>query len=210
MKVAVIGYPRTGSTLASMLLCEAYNLEYLGELVRGYYSDSDKSLAFTKLDTVDNICVKFFPGHIKNHISEISWGLFDIIITTGRKSIVDAYISLEFALSTNHWIKTKGDSWATNILSVDASTERIQKWVEVYLASLNTIITKIEAIYKKPILNFTYEELLKTAPAMKSVIPDQTTNKLTRFGIIPADINYKEQCINYVEVENKFKELGLI
>jgi LPS sulfotransferase NodH len=200
MKIAVISYPRTASTLLGKSLAEIHKLQYVGEAItRQYFGifDNRRIASLDELNTQDNYVIKYMGFNFvdgyeykSGDIDDIRWEMYDKIYATSRESLADACISTKMATVTGQWMKYVNKN--TPIVSVDDDhitgfIRGISKFKEIlsYLDDHGIKYCKLE-----------YSEIIKLysfcSPTMKA-----------------SNINYKEQCANYSEVVAKFKEFDI-
>lgn len=213
MKIAILGYPRTGTNKLQRILSNFYNvpidndrIEWLTGL--DYYQ---KQEAIVMLNNLSSCVVKLFIYQFNNtDVLGVDWRKFDSIFITSRESLVDSFISYSFAEKKNYWSRLVGDLFNENEeFTVDVS--QIQAWWDSHIKNFDQVVSTINEIH--PVHRVTYNEISNDQIILNklSVILGQTVSTVALpKKIIPTGINYKEKCLNYTEVEEKFKELGLI
>lgn len=219
MKVAVFGNPRTGSTMLCIALSLLYRIKFDQEVITPPMPLENKLALIQQLNaTTDSFVAKFFVINFDDvPITALRWDQFDLIVTTTRSSLVDAYISGWVASRRNNWIKTRSSEWTDEAFTIDLSEmgTRTILGFQRFPALLNDIKrlapnTKIvETCYEDlvddtKLFNILYDLLPRTL-RVNRVITSITTG-----DTIPTGINYREKCLNYAEVEAKFKEMKLI
>lgn len=217
MKIAVIGFPRTGSTKLCMLLTMLIKGRYLGELIQHEFNIRKKKALLGHMAQQDNYVVKFFSFNFDDiGIDATDWTQFDLVIATSRANLVDAYISVRVAHDRDKWIKMKGATgWVDDPFTVDVTKIEDHYGLIVNLAEY---LSKIEAIRGTPVVRISYEttcddELLSAQLSeVTSFSIDSINNaiKIQSENMFPTGIDYKTKCLNYVEVEEAFRNLGLI
>ena len=213
MKVAILGYPRTGTNKLQRTLGFIYKIpvdndrtEWLTGL-----SGNKKEEAIEELNRVDSIIAKLFVYQFNDiNVLTIDWNKFDFIFATSRDSLVDSFVSCAIAQQQNYWVRLIEDIIDMNKTFIVDLT-KIEEWYYSHVINFNTLVDQISRV--KPVFKFTYNEICDNEILLRklSIITDKVLNNycLPR-KMIPMGINYKEKCLNYAEVEAKFKELGLV
>ena len=209
MRIAVVGFQRTGSTKLSAVLGKVFCLTNLNEIVEFTQPVEYRINKFKELDLLDNYVVKLQANNFNDiDMKIINWTKFDFIFSSTRHLIVDAFISLQIAVMRNNFTNWPAAKWSTDPFTVNINN--INRWCN---NTINPYAKLIEIVKQQhPVFEFEYNEINDTTLLI---------NKLTNLGfscniadinldIIPTGINYREKCLNYAEVEQKFKEMGLI
>lgn len=195
MRIAVLSYPRTGSTHLTTLLAKIYNLKgFQNEPLTGNFIKEQKLNILQNFETMDEYIIKFMSHNFLNlSYTMLDWNKFDQLYLIERRNLVDGCISNYVALTTNRWLRLKNeDSFDTKLFILP---EKFIFDYIMYIRVFNEIKNYIQQTVKESKLIFkTYEEICE----------ENIENGRT----IPMGINYKEKCLNYTEVEAKFKELG--
>lgn len=215
MRIAIISYPRTGSSKLCEVISQIYDLKNLGEFLCNPVLDNKISdelascnlAGINKLYNLDNYVVKIHSGHLVSFdVSTIKWDTFDIIITTSRTNKTDAFISHELAKVTNNWIKSKLNVWKADSFTVNLAEAR--NWYSSYVQYTDTILA-IKKHTMRNIICFSYDEInddnLLQQKCMKTL---GQVYDITKLSSVPSNINYKNRCLNYNEAEKEIEKLS--
>lgn len=187
MKIAVFGYPRTGSTKLCYILQQVYNTPFIGEVLTR--QQNNEYHIIKQINNQSNIIVKFFSYQfISVPVTLVHWDTFDVVYFTYRESIVDAFISQQIAMRRNQWIPGINPFLINDPFVVDCST--FENYCKTHIISYNKI--------QKVIANLTMRtEIL----SYNDISNDTFYTPIDELPIRPTNINYREKCLNYQEVE---------
>jgi len=212
MKIAVLSYPRTGSTKLCSVLRNSFELHNYNEPLDGgiFSSISSNFKKIQDIDTYSNCIIKFHSVHFFGlDLHSINWKMFDLICATYRNNLVDAFISESIAFTRNNWIKMPNDTWDIRPFVVDLSIIHVCKWYEFNVVKFKLMLLLIQQYM--PVFKFEYSEINNHLLLVKKMKEYHLPiNNLGEVPSVPTGINYKEKCLNYDKVEEKFKELGYI
>ena len=210
MKIAVISQPRTGSSKLVMVLSSIYQVTNLSEVLTSADTPDQKINKIEDLKSKNDYAVKFHKRHLSGiDINSVPWTNFDIIISIYRKSLVDAFVSTHIAMKRNVWERWSSDPCDVEEVTIDPML--IRPWYDRTYSTYGSMLRQIQEISGKKIFEFEYDEIgddLKLLQKFKEYdfpVWDLGLDAAT----IPTGINYKEKCLNYREIESKFKELDL-
>jgi hypothetical protein len=192
MRIAVVSYPRTSSTLLAKSLASIHNLQYFGEVITSN-KVSNFGTSLTDFINQENYVIKYmgfnFLDYTGYKISDINWNIYDDIYATCRVPVYDACISTKMAFITGQWeqyVNNNASAITVDDEFIDGFLRGVSKFNEIISHFNNHGIVYHKIDYAQITSEYT------------SMLPSMQ----------PSNINYKEVCLNYGEVKQKFKELG--
>lgn len=194
MKIAVVGYPRTGSTKLCYAAEQLFPTRYVGEVLTRT-TNASETVKF--INSQPNILVKLFSYQLTVNemlMYKIDWAQFDLVCFTYRDSIVEAFISTMIANSRRQWIR------GIDVFNEDdAFTVDINKFDEYYTYHIAPFadLMKTVCAANSNTISFSYDEIADTKCLLTKL---GHANRTLVLPIEPTGINYKEKCLNYNEV----------
>jgi hypothetical protein len=191
VKIFILGYPRSGSTALCYKLAETNQIEFLREPLTECQFNEIPSV-INDINAVETGVIKFMSHNFLGSESYklINWHEADKIILAKRDSLPAACVSNYAAMFVTHQWQGKRNLENKSLGKFAVS--------DTFMFDFALFIAKFNEVEKF---------LLDSGLAVESVV---YSGKLIECSdVFPLNYNYKEQCINYTEVENKFKELGL-
>lgn len=214
VKIAVVGYARTGSTKIGQTLASMFNVQNVGEhLGLPVRTDGDRVIQFGKAAEINqrtNIVVKFLTFQFHNYPIPIpipiDWQSFDLIVTTERMSKVDAAISSYVGGKRNLMIAKRREGPPPPIEQFIANVDDIIDLDDT--PSFERLIKYIPTQTTVPLLRMHYEDIIDEEKLYEKLSIVSNSTAPANYYSIPLGINYREKCLNYDEIVAKFKELG--
>ena len=203
MKIAVIGYPRTGSTKICYVLEQLFPTRHIGEILT-HSDDITKSIA--TINTSTDILVKLFTYQLNDFdMSSINWSQFSLIVFTSRQSLVDSFISTVISNKRKQWIPGINRFLINDSFVVD-STE-FAEYHRKHIAPYNKVVETISRDNNNTI-HLTYDEINDTPSLLAKLChPDASVSLF----VSPTGIDYSKKCLNYAEIEHTVQDfLGKI
>lgn len=210
MKIAIISHPRSCSSKLIMILSSMYQVNNLSELISYLDSVPQKISKIEQMRSLDNYAVKFHTHHLRGiPLDVIPWNGFDILISTHRRSTIDTFLSTQLAIKRNVWSRWAGDKWEVDDFLLDPLS--VKPWFDRYHKFNDDMLEQIHLLTTKKIIRFEFEEIADD-DILENRLNELAFPKWDRAStaaFIPSDINYREKCLNYSEIESEFKLLGI-
>ena len=202
MRIMIFGHPRSASTYLQEVIAHIYRIGLTGEPFNDGIKDPKKYI----IDH-DNFVTKLTtPVFNRYNFEDFDWNIFDYVVVTDRKNLELACASVYHSQMVGVY-QFKDKAHLNNLKSFSIPTEFINGFIEVYhifikiLDKLNQ--TNIE--YKM----FYYEDINNDIDSVINKFPSKFYNNLDKFKstFVSTDMNYRELCENYNELEVAFADL---
>lgn len=203
MKIAVIGYPRTGSTKLCFVLEQLYNpTRYIGELLT---HSTNMSKTIELINRKQPCIIKLFSYQFNDTpINLVDWKQFDLVCFTSRASIVDSFISMMIANKRKQWIPGINKFVVDDPFILDSTL--FAGYYASHIEPLRNIIAVVEKVVIKT-SHLTYAEIADTPTLLMRL---GHNDRQICIPVTPTGINYREKCLNYDEIECAANDFNLV
>jgi hypothetical protein len=202
MRVMLFGHPRSASTYLQEVIAYLYRIGLTGEPFndkidnpKQYILDHDNFV--TKLTT---------PVFNRYKYEDFDWTIFDQVVVTDRQNFALACASVYHAQQIGTY-QFKDKSHLQNLDYFNIPKEFIKGFINDYNVFLD-ILGKLKHNNIKFEL-FYYEDINKDINSIINKFPNKFYDNLDNFKstFVSTDIDYKQLCTNYEELETAFADL---
>jgi len=202
MKVAIIGMPRSASTVLFGVISKNLQLVRYNEPYEGLY-DLSKAYDYSHrgLNQIHSGAFKLMAHNFYwVNWQAVNWYDFNEIIFTHRNNHADACISVQYAAMFNYWRQTKLRRFNLDLTPFTITDQQITDYVNnfVHYCEMKKNISgirKTECITYEQIVSGEYVNKIKNVFNLQNVDTD--------IDDLPLGVNYRQLCLNYDEVVDK-------